>query len=213
MENFRVIIAEDNRIYAEGLRRTLEEELPVQFCGVAANGKEAVELVAAVKPDLVIMDVQMPVMNGIEATRQILEQQPGVKVLGLTMYSHEFLIVDMMEAGAMGYVDKLASEDYLAEAVRTVQKGLTYFCPTTNTRLARLLVASKAKLVLTPVDFTEEELRLIRLLCEEHTTKAIAAILKVSESTVDRMRRRLQEKMGAKTAGGVILHASRMGLI
>lgn len=213
MESLKVMIADDSYIYATGLRKFLEEELLLQFCGRAANGEEAIALAARVKPDVVIMDIQMPVLNGVDATRQILQKQPTLKVLALTMYTHEFSIVDMMEAGAAGYVDKLDSDQYLGEAIRTVQKGLTYFCPSTNTRLARLLVASKANLVLNPIRFTAEERQLIQLLCEERTIKEVAYLLKVSESTIERHLKKLQEKMGVKSSVGIIFHAARLGLI
>jgi len=207
------MVAEDNRIYSQGLSKALEEDPDVLFCGAAANGQEALQLAAAAIPDLVIMDVQMPVMDGIEATRLLLQRQPGVKVLALTMYSHEFLIVDMLEAGAMGYVDKLASEDYLPEAIRTLQKGLHYHCPTTSMRLSRLIAASKARLHLRVADLDEDEKMLIRLLAEEYTTREIAVRLPASESKVERMRKKLQEKLGVKTTAGIVLYGMREGLI
>jgi DNA-binding NarL/FixJ family response regulator len=206
-------MAEDNAAYRTEMERILGSLPHTEVCGSAPNGRVLVSLAMETKPDVVITDIQMPVLNGIEACRELKAILPGVRVLGITLYSDEFQIVEMMEAGASGYLDKLNVETYLPDALRMVQQGLHFFCPTTSTRMVKLLCASKAKLQLREAVFSEEELQLVRLICLEYTVKMIAHILKVAERTVERRKQRLQEKMGAKSDAGIVLYATKKGLL
>ncbi|MGN6400133.1 MAG: response regulator transcription factor [Flavisolibacter sp.] len=212
MERIRVVLAEDNEVYFSGLKTILEETGDLALCGAVRDGAALMELLAVVPVDVVVTDIQMPRLTGIAATKLISKAYPGVKVIALTMYNAEQLIIEMLEAGARGYLDKNTRIEHLIEAVRAVHAGAYYHCPSTTMRLSKMIAGSKVKLVRQAVVFTETELAMIRLICEEYANKEIAAKLFLSESRVDKYKKRIQEKMDVRSTAGIVVYAMQNGL-
>ncbi|RYF99380.1 MAG: response regulator transcription factor, partial [Chitinophagaceae bacterium] len=140
--NIRLLIADDHEIFRDGLALMLARQKEISLLGQAGNGKELVELSAAENPDVIITDIKMPMMDGIQATREILKNQPGVKIIALSMFDEEMLIVDMLEAGAKGYLLKNADKTEILEAIETVFEDKTYYCHHTSARLTNMIVKS-----------------------------------------------------------------------
>lgn len=212
MDSIRLVLAEDNEVYFSGLKMILEETEGFRLCGAVKDGAALVELLERAEADVVVTDIQMPKLSGIEAAQFIGERFPDVKVIALTMYTAEHLIIKMLEAGARGYLDKNTRIEHLTEAIRAVHAGDYYHCPSTTMRLSKMIAASKVKLGKEPVVFNETELGLIRLLCEEYSNKQIASLLFLSESSVDKYRKRIQEKMGVRGVAGIVIYAMQKGL-
>lgn len=211
MEPIRVVFAEDNAIYFEGLQSILDEMEGIVLCGAVEDGAALVDLVREIPADVVITDLQMPKLSGAEATRMIVKAYPMTGVIGLTMYSAEHLIVEMLEAGARGYLDKNTRLDRLRDAIVAVHEGCYYHCPSTTMRLSRMIADSKVRFV-KDIHFTEQELALIELVCREYSSKQIAGKLFLSESSVDKHRKKIQDKMGVKSTAGMVVYAMQRGL-
>jgi len=139
MGNIKILLAEDNELYRTGLYEVVRDLAGVQVTGIARDGAELLELATADPPQLVLTDIQMPVMNGIEATRQLLKQQPELGVIALTLFTDEKYLVDMLAAGARGYLYKNCTEEEIAEAIEAVYRGDFYQCRSTIRRVSSML--------------------------------------------------------------------------
>jgi DNA-binding NarL/FixJ family response regulator len=208
----RVLLADDHQIVREGLHALLGAEEDLQIVGEAREGRSAVQLVAQLKPDVVIMDIGMPGLNGMEATRQILEAAPGVKIVALSMHSDRRFIEGMFKAGAAGYLLKDAAFEELARAVRTVVSGRPYLSPSIAAAVIDGYVnpaadAGSAVDVLTP-----REREVLQLLAEGNSTKQIALSLGVSVKTIETYRSRLMEKLDLHSVAELTKYAVREGL-
>ena len=207
----KIILADDHEIFRDGFKVLLRKQKEVALIGEASNGEELVEVATALKPDVVITDIKMPRMDGIAATRQLTSLMPHVGVIALSMFDEESLIVDMLEAGAKGYLLKNAPKVEILEAIRSVYQQQTYYCASTSGKLAQLIAKSsfeggrKEKVP----EFTERELQIIRLVCQEKTNKEIAEELFLSVRTIEGYRDKIQEKIQAKNAAGVVIFAIR----
>jgi two-component system, NarL family, response regulator NreC len=213
-EMIRLLIADDYPMFREGLKLILQQYEHLHITGEAMNGKELVSLVEEQQPDVVIADIHMPEMDGVAATKIITERFPAVKVLAFSMYGDYHLIVDMLDAGAKGYLLKDVMKDDLLDAVHTVADGEMYYCRTTNLLLAKLLSKSD-KLPFHPVSpdqFNEKEREVIRLLCEGYGSKEISVKTSLTVYTVDTYRRRIYEKIGCRNLAGVVVYAVRTGM-
>ncbi len=209
----RVVIADDIEMILRGLEALLART-GIEIAGTAKNGQELVEVVAAVKPGVVITDIQMPVMDGIEATRQIKQRQPETGIIGLTMYEEDRLIVDMLKAGASGYLMKYSSMDELFEAVEAVQEGKVYYCNQTSMRLSKMIIEGEADSFkpASQADFSATELEIMRLICQEYVSKEIATHTSLTKNTVDKYRHRIMEKIGVKGIAGIVVYAIKKGI-
>ncbi len=211
----RILIADDHKVLRSGLRRILEEQPDLEVVGEAADGREAVDLASALQPDIVVMDIAMPQMNGMEATRQIVTKNPRVNVLILSMYSDETYIVQVLRAGARGYLLKDSAEDDLINAVRSVNSGLPFFSP----KIARLLVGdSMQRLRDEAVSDTYElltprEREVLQLIAEGKSNKEVAAALFVSPTTVETHRARIMDKLDLHSTAEIVLYAVRKRII
>ncbi|MBL7223093.1 MAG: response regulator transcription factor [Candidatus Brocadiae bacterium] len=209
----RVILAEDHQLVRECLRAALEKEGDIEVVDEARNGREAVSLASQKQPRVVVMDVVMPDLNGIEATRQILSASPNIKVLALSMHSDRRFVAGMLSAGASGYVLKDCAFEELAEAIRTVAADRTYLSP----GIAGVVVEDYVKQlsfegeqhisVLTP-----REREVAQLLAEGNSTKAVAVALHVSPKTIETHRRQLMEKLDIHSIAELTKYAIRAGL-
>jgi len=213
--NIRLVIADDHEIFRDGLALMLSKQQNIFLSGQAANGKELIELVNASKPDVVMTDVKMPGMDGIEATKHLLQQYPDLKIIALSMFDEENLIVDMLEAGAKGYLLKNADKQEILDAINQVYEDKTYYCRHTSAKLASLIVKSKfnphKKSEL--VSFNEREKEIVRMICQQCTTQEIGERLFLSKRTVEGYRTRILEKMNVKNTAGVVIFALRHHLI
>ena len=207
----KIVLADDHEIFRDGFKVMLRKQMEVELIGEASNGEELVAITHELKPDVVVTDIKMPRMDGIAATREITASFPGIGVIALSMFDEESLIVDMLEAGARGYLLKNAPKVEILEAIRTVYEQQTYYCASTSGQLARLIAKSgfenkgKEKLP----QFSERELQIIRLVCQEKTNKEIAEELFLSVRTIEGYRDKIQEKINAKNAAGVVVFAIR----
>ena len=204
----RIIIADDHEIFRDGFKLLLKKQDEIELVAEAGNGKDLVSLVDVHQPDVVITDIQMPVMDGIEATKIITEKYPALGVIALTMFNEDSLIVDMLEAGARGYLLKNTNKEELVKATKTVYDGGAYFCNATNLKLANIVSKGKHEAFhnADEVKFTSRELEVIRLICEENTTKEIASKLDISVRTVDGYKENILEKIGAKNIVGIAVY-------
>lgn len=214
-QHIRLVIADDHEIFRDGLALMLSKQQHVQLAGQASNGRELLELVDRVKPHIVMTDIKMPVMDGIEATKLMLQQNPDLRIIALSMFDEENLIVDMLEAGARGYLLKNADKQEILEAIHSVSEDKTYYCRHTSARLATMIVKSKfnPNKKAEPVSFNERETEIIRMICQQCTTQEIGEKLFLSKRTVEGYRTRILEKMNVKNTAGVVIYALRHHII
>lgn len=164
----KIAIADDHEIFREGFKLLLKNQQTLELVGEAENGRELLEVAGLQQPDIVITDIKMPVMDGIEACKNIKRKFPGMHVIALSMFNEDNLIVDMLEAGAKGYLLKNTNRNELMQAAKTVYEGSTYYCMATSNKLAKMIAESKFNPYRNqPVKrFTEREKEVIRLICE-----------------------------------------------
>ncbi|MBN2542557.1 response regulator transcription factor [bacterium] len=211
--SIKIVIADDHEIMREGLRNLLEEQYNMEVVGEAENGRRAVELVEELNPDVVVMDISMPDLNGIEATRQVIKVCPGVKVVALSMHSQKRFVKEMLQAGASGYVLKNDAFTELIKAINSVNIGDKYL----STRITGEVIdefvgsVSEKKSTLEP-GLTAREREVLQLLAEGKTTKEIAQLLFVSERTVDTHRTNIMKKLDIHTIAGLTKYAINEGL-
>jgi len=214
-KNISLVIADDHEIFRDGLALLINKQENMTLVGQASNGRELVQLVTDKKPDIVLTDIKMPYLDGIAACRQLLQQDPDLKIIALSMFEEENLIVEMLEAGAKGYLLKNADKKEIQEAILTVNEGNIFYCKHTSNRLASLIVKSKFE----PQKkrsgdlFTERERQIIQLICRQHTAQEIGNQLFLSKRTVEGYRTRILEKMDVKNTAGVVVFALKHNLI
>lgn len=209
----RVLLADDHRLMREALRSILENELHMDVVALAGNGREAVELTAEHTPDVVVMDVHMPVLNGIDATREIAAASAETRIIALSMYHDRMYIAEMFRAGAHGYVIKHSAIDELDTAIKTVLTGRRYISGDVTDVVIEDYVRHLEYEPPTPADdLTAKERQVLQLISEGHSTKEIAGLMFVSVSTVETHRRHLMAKLDAHSVADLTKHAIRLGL-
>jgi len=211
----RILLADDHTIIRNGLRLLLERQPDFTVVGEASNGREAIELADLKNPDVIIMDVAMPIMNGIEATARITAAQSKIAVVILSMHSDESYILRSLRAGARGYLLKDSAEADLIGAVRAVAAGKAFFSPVVSKFLADdYLRQLRQSGVEDPYDLlTARERELLQLVAEGKSAKAIGALLNLSVHTVDTHRANLMSKLNVHSVPELILYAVRKGII
>lgn len=211
--SIRILLADDHKIVREGLKALLEKQSGMEVIAEAEDGRTTVKLVLELSPDVVIMDVGMPDMNGIEATRQIIANAPGVKVVGLSMHSDRRFVVEMLKAGARGYMLKDCAFEELANAILAVASNRTYLSP----EIANIVIRDYAHL-LSKEDLsvfsilTVREREVLQLLSEGKTTRECASCLKVSVKTVETHRQQIMNKLNIHSIAELTKYAIREGL-
>jgi DNA-binding NarL/FixJ family response regulator len=214
-EKIRIIIADDHVVFREGLAMVLSNKDNIELVGAAGNGEQLVKLAINLKPHVVITDIKMPVMDGIEAAKQMVKLNPDLGIIALSMFDEEDLIVEMLEAGARGYLLKNADKNDIYDAITAVAIGNNFYCKTTSAKLATVIAKNRSKKDNRPSDanFSEREIEIIKLICKEFTNKKIADQLYLSVRTVEGYRAKLLEKMQVKNSIGLAIHAFQLGII
>ncbi len=215
MAKTRVLLADDHAIVREGVKMILTRESDIEVVGEASDGAQALEMVALLKPAVVVMDISMPGMGGIEATQHVTERYPGVHVLALTMHEDESYVFKLLRAGASGYVLKRAAAQDLVQAVRAAAKGEAFLYPS----VARKVVEDYLRRVETGEDrerydgLTEREKEILTLIAQGLSNQQIAQKLYISIKTVQTHRAHILEKLGLHDRTELVRYAIRKGLI
>lgn len=212
-KTIKLLIADDHEIFRTGLKNVLRLDKHIEVSGEAGNGLSVVELARQLKPDVILMDIVMPGMNGIDATKLMAKEMPAIKIIALTMFDEESMVIDMLDAGATGYLMKNTNRKELIEAIDTVLNHKPYFSDEITEKITRIVTnQSHSPIEIPPSSFTEREKEIMRFICDEYTTKEIAYRLKLSSRTVEGHRLRIMDKIGAKSIAGIITYAVRSGI-
>lgn len=214
-QKIRLLLADDHLVVRSGLRMLLEAKPDMEIVGEAESGREAVEMVRSARPDVILMDIQMPDMNGIEATKRIKAVSPQTAVLALTMHEDDHYFFEMLHAGASGYVPKRAAPDELINAIRTVSEGQVFLYPSLASRLVQdyLRRAESGDQPMVHDDLTPRELEVLTLIAGGLTNAEIAEQLVISVKTVDRHRENIMRKLNMHSRIDLVKYALKMGLI
>ncbi len=202
-----VLIADDHDVVRAGIRMLLEREQDIEVVGTAATGREAVRLSHELRPNIVLMDISMPDLNGFDATRQIIDELPGVRILVLTMHVNPSMANKMLKAGASGYMTKSSAADQLVPAIRSVNDGKVFI----SSEIERVLSAERMALR-SPDLLTSREREVLQLLAEGRTSYEIAQKLSLSVKTVSTYRMRISDKLGLSSMAELTRYAIREGL-
>ncbi len=209
----RIVLADDHAILRDGLSQAFQQEEDMEIVGQVGDGHAAVEKAKELLPDIVVMDINMPILNGIEATREIQRQAPGVRVIALSMHSAKPCIKEIFRAGAWAYLHKNCGFDELARAVRTVAEGKPYVSPSISNVVVEELGRMEEKIEATAFSLlTPREREILQLLAEGGTVKHIAHRLHVSHKTVEAHRLRIMNKLNVDTVAQLTKYAIQEGL-
>jgi two-component system, NarL family, response regulator NreC len=215
MARLRLVLGDDHTLVRQGICKILEEQPEWQVIGQANNGREAVEQVVALQPDVAILDIGMPLLNGIEATRQLVRRLPGLRVLILSMHADEAYITQALHAGAKGYLLKDSADTDLIRAVTAIAAGKSFFSPAVSTVMLDDYVRQLAdKGIADRYDsLSEREREIFQLIAEGHSNKEVAEILSISPATVETHRAHILQKLDVHNTAELVLYAVRRGVI
>lgn len=208
----RILIADDHRILRAGLKSLLELDSNLVVVGEATTGQEALVAARELQPDIVLLDISMPEVDGVETARALLKTQPGLRVLILTMHEDQALLQEYLRAGVSGYIIKRAAESELIDAIYAVWRGIVYIHPS----LVQSLVAQPPQAAAGPADaepLTARELEVLRLIVQGNTNRQIASLLNISVRTVETHRLNLMEKLNAHSRVELVRYANQHGLV
>ena len=215
MQKIRVLVVDDHTIVRDGICALLALAGDIEVVGEASNGREALEMVKKLTPDVVLMDIAMPILDGLEATRRIFKESPDTKVVALTQFDDKEYVFPLLEAGASGFISKAAASSELTSAIRYVQRGESYLSPS----VAKLMIenyqrGASLRDKSDPYDqLTDRERDVLKLVVEGYTTQEIADMLVISPKTVEGHRTSLMAKLDIRNRIDLVKYALRKGLI
>lgn len=215
MDPIRVFLVDDHRIFLEGLARLIQDHPFMKIIGTAGNGRAALKEIRSLQPDVVLMDISMPHLNGLEATRIITGASPKTKVLILSMHESEAFLRRVLEAGAIGYLLKDSTADELFLAIEEVHKGNSYLSPSLARKLINDYIESRKKRPGKDTEplLTGKEREVLQLLAEGNSNQAIANSLDLSPKTVETHRKKIMKKLNLRNITDLVRYAIRMGII
>ena len=206
----RILLADDHAVVRQGFKMLLGAQPDMEIVGEASNGREAVESAETLRPDIVVMDVAMPELNGIEATRRLAASAPHTRVIALSMHKDSVYVREILRAGARGYLLKDSGAEDLVSAIRAVAKGESYLSPA----VSNAVLDDYRRHVTNPIDLlTSREREVLQMLAEGKTNKEIAGVLNLSVYTVDAHRGRIMEKLNLHSINDLVRFAVRNGII
>ncbi len=209
----KIIVADDHQMFIDGIKALLKNEKDIKVTGEALNGHEVLALLKKEPADIVLLDVNMPGMDGIETTKPIREKYADVKILMLTMHNKHEFIFGLANAGASGYILKNTGRKELLEAIHTVHAGKTYFSKEVTETILQNITKKPTEQKLEAAQLTEREKDVLKLIAQEFTTQEIADQLFISTNTVETHRKNLLSKLNAKNIAGLVKFAIQTGLI
>ena len=214
-EKIKVLITDDHALFRQGVKAALSYRTDIEFMGEAENGMQLLNLLKFMKPDVILLDIQMPIMDGIATLPEVRKKLPEVKIIMLTMHNEVSLISKLMGIGANSYLTKDSDSDTIYEAIKTCYENEFFFNEFTNRAMLSGLrtQASPTNSNGDDADLSDKEIHVLKLMCDEKSTKEIAEIVEISPRTVEAIRDRLKMKTGAKSTAGLILYAVKHGLI
>ncbi|MDB5229664.1 MAG: two component transcriptional regulator, LuxR family [Chitinophagaceae bacterium] len=212
MKSLSVILADDHSLFLDGLRMTVQDLPGITICAEARNGEVLLQKVRLHKPDIVITDISMPVVDGIQATRVMRSDFPHMGILALSMYTENNLIMEMINAGANGYLTKNADPAEITDAIDAAYMLRPYFCKTSSRQLCKTLAASQSFSFRQQEPLSKKEEEVVRFVCQELTSKEIALQMQVSFRTVESYRARILEKIGVRGTAGIVVFGIKSGI-
>ncbi|WP_060988706.1 response regulator transcription factor [Photobacterium leiognathi] len=210
-QTIKVVIVDDHQVVIDGFMARLQLEPDIDVIGTASNGIEALEVISQLDPDVILMDISMPIMNGIDATAQIKKQYPDAKVLMLTMHDNREYIMKVMQVGAMGYMLKEISAEKMVQAIKTINQGATYFCETTSQTIFTQAAAPIAAPEVNPLSRREEGI--LKHVAQGLSSKQIAKALDISYRTVETHRQNIKHKLDLHSTAELAKYALEKGLV
>jgi DNA-binding NarL/FixJ family response regulator len=214
-DKIKVLITDDHALFRNGVKSSLSHYSDLEFIGEAENGLKLLEMLQSLHPDVILLDIQMPVMDGIVALPEVRKLLPGAKIIMLTMNDDVGMISKLMEIGANSYLTKNSDSETIYEAIKTVHTKEYFFNEYTNKAMLSGLRNKRTTEAGVPetADLSDKELHVLKLMCDEKSTKEIAEIVDISPRTVEAIRDRLKMKTGAKSTAGLILYAVKHRLV
>jgi len=216
MEPFRVVLADDHILVRQGLKRILEEMADLEVIGEAGNGLELLKLLERITPQMILLDISMPNLRGIEAIREIKTRHPEAKILIITMHKDKEYLYQAISAGANGYFLKEDADTELSTAIETIRRGKVYISPLLSGDLAddwAQTYRAKSKLPYEPDTLTTREREVLKMIAEGKSSKEVADLLFISVRTVERHRANLMDKLGLKKTADVVKYAIQKGYV
>jgi DNA-binding NarL/FixJ family response regulator len=209
----KVAIADDHALFRAGVKTALSVRKDIEMIAEADNGMQLLNLLKHVEPDVILLDIQMPLMDGITTLPEIRKLYPEIKVIILSMHNDHSMISKLMEVGANSYLTKNSDSETIYQAIKTCYEQEFFFNDLTNKALLSGLRTKKADHAQDDVQLNDKELRILKLMCEEKTTKEIADIVDISPRTVEAIRDKLKTKTGAKSMAGLVMYAVKNKLL
>ncbi|HEU0064423.1 MAG TPA: response regulator transcription factor [Flavisolibacter sp.] len=210
----KVAIADDHALFRTGVKTSLSSRKDIQMVAEAENGMQLLNLLKHIKPDVVLLDIQMPIMDGLTTLPEIKKLYPDIKVIMLSMHNDHSMITRMMEIGANSYLTKESDSETIYQAIRTCYEQEFFFNDLTNKALLNGLRMKKpAEMTMPDVNLTEKEITILKLMCEEKSTKEIADMVDLSPRTVEAIRDKLKTKTGVKSMAGLVMYAVKAGIV
>lgn len=210
----RVAIADDHALFRAGVKTSLSSRKDIQMVAEAENGMQLLNLLKHIQPDVLLLDIQMPIMDGLTALPEVKRLYPDVKVIMLSMHNDHSVITRMMEIGANSYLTKDSDSEMIYQAIKTCYEQEFYFNDLTNKALLNgLRMKRPVEQEVPDVSLNEKEVTILKLMCEEKSTREIAAAVDLSPRTVEAIRDKLKTKTGAKSLAGLIMYAVKAGIV